>query len=296
MADYSKVLEYIKASEARVSTISKSTKEVETEIKTLDGEIEIMRAKEKQLKDELSYKRKMVDEKEWEFQNLKNTYEVWANMLEEKRNNLDIIENELRCMQQNVWDTRISFYDNTMDFLNKNDILLNNDGLENIIKKKQEKNKLSESVKALEMNLNITENIHTEIKGRYDLLSHLEKEREILLEYEQTSDIKRLQCKIDSYNSELECIELEMTKYSDRAAMTSHEVVTKKSRLSNEAVGTHCRSENSLSNKPEIQEGSFEHLERKHPFKPKVPSFLLEKNFFSVGKKQKEINKNVEDI
>lgn len=43
----------------------------------------------------------------------------------------------------------------------------------------------------MEMDLNITENSHTEIKGRYDLLNHLEKEREMLLEYEQSSDIKR---------------------------------------------------------------------------------------------------------
>lgn len=40
-------------------------------------------------------------------------------------------------MQQNVWETRISFYDRTMDFLNTNGILLNNDGFENIIRKKQ---------------------------------------------------------------------------------------------------------------------------------------------------------------
>lgn len=54
-----------------------------------------MRAKEKQLKDELSYKRNIVDEKEWELQSLKKTYEIWTSMLGEKRNNLDKIENEL---------------------------------------------------------------------------------------------------------------------------------------------------------------------------------------------------------
>nr|XP_014278275.1 uncharacterized protein LOC106682108 isoform X2 [Halyomorpha halys] len=286
MTDYSKVLEYIKASEVRVSTISKSTKEVETEIKTLDSEIEIMKAKEKQLKDELSYKRKTVDEKEWELKSFKKTHVIWTSMLEEKRNSLDTIENELRCMQQNVWDTRISFYDNTMDFLNKNDFLLNNDGFEDIIKKKQEKNKLSECIKTLEMNLNATESIHTEVKARYDLLNHLEKEREILLEYEESPDIKRLQSKIDCYNSELESIELELSKYTDRAAMTGHEVVTKKLQQLN-AMGTQLRCKDSLSNKNilEIQEGK---LERKHTFRPKAPSFLLEKNFFCENKKIEE--------
>lgn len=121
---------------------------METEIKKTENEIEIIRAKNRQLQQDIKYKKKILDDKKNELNKKHKEFEIWQEMKKEKEKQLEVAKKELvrSCsttffsnllliiykinkfsqeeVQKRVFNSRIEFNEKSNEFLNQCDYLV----------------------------------------------------------------------------------------------------------------------------------------------------------------------------
>ncbi|XP_073996198.1 uncharacterized protein [Rhodnius prolixus] len=206
MADYTSIIEQIKQSDAKICAMTKQMKEMETEIKKTENEIEIIRAKNRQLQQDIKYKKKILDDKKNELNKKHKEFEIWQEMKKEKEKQLEVAKKELEEVQKRVFNSRIEFNEKSNEFLNQCDYLVaRSHDIDLAVEKRKEKNKLLNEISELEQDTSMLEQQYQELHKEIELLQELERTKQFLeKEPECGEEFKRIQLKIDSFEEKLE--------------------------------------------------------------------------------------------